>query len=454
MPTKPFIITKSNTSQQVLNYIRNNASVNFQEKVPVVTAGSEALREIGAIIMDSPNLQNEFTNALINQIAFVYMKSRSYENPWAVFKKGFIELGEVIEEVWIEMAEAKWFNPELAEKTVFKRELPKLRSAFHVMNYQVFYKVSISRSQLKSAFLSWNGVVDLINNIIQQLYTAMNYDEFLMMKYLLGLYIIEGRLYPTPIGDLTEETIKSGVTIIKKTANDFEFMNTKYNIAGVRNYSDKSKQILIATTGFDASMDVNVLAAAFNLPYVEFIQRRILTDSFAIFDQKRLDELLADHVPNYHKFTEAELEALDSIPAVLMDESFFMIFDELMEFDEIKNPEGLYWNSFLHTWKTFSVSPFANCTVLVPAAPQITGLSVTPKSATLSRGESLQLTHKLTGSVLAPMQVTWTTNNPDVTVDGTGLVYVNEDATTATAVITATSVYDPSVYTTVTITIS
>lgn len=454
MPTKPQIITKTNTSQQVLNYIRNQASVNFQQKVPVVTAGGDALREIGAIIMDSPNLQNEFVNALINRVAYVYIKSQSYENPWAVFKKGMMELGEVVEEVWIEMAEAHWYNPEAAEKLVFKRELPKLKSAFHVRNYEVFYKVTVSRQQLKSAFLSWNGVIDLINNIINQLYTAMNYDEFLVMKYMLACYMLDGRIYPTQIPAINEANMKQVTTILKETTNIFEFMNTKYNIAGVRNYSDKSKQIIILNTKFDAAMDVNVLAAAFNLPYVDFMRRRILTDSFAPVDQDRLDKLLGDNVPNYRHFTAAELEVLDSIPAVIMDESFFMIFDNLLEFDEIKNPEGLYWNNFLHKWSTFSVSPFANITMFVTGDQSVTGITVTPTAATLALGQDLQLTHKLQASTFAPKQVTWTTNNPDVSVDGTGLVHVNTNATTASAVITATSTFDPTVSASSTITIA
>lgn len=454
MPTKPRIITKTNTSQQVLNYIRNQASVNFKEKVPVVTAGGDALREIGAIIMDSPNLQNEFVNALINRVAFVYIKSRSYENPWAVFKKGFIELGEVIEEVWIEMAEAHWFNPEQAEKTVFRRELPKLRSAYHVRNYEVFYKVTISRQQLKSAFLSWDGVIDLINNIINQLYTAMNYDEFLVMKYMLAVYLLDGRIYPTTIPQITEANFKQITTILKATTNAFEFMNTKYNIAGVRNYSDKSKQIIIINTRFDAAMDVNVLASAFQLPYVDFMRRRVLTDSFAPWDQERLDKLLKDHTPNYRHFTEAELEALDTIPAIVMDESFFMIYDNLLEFDDIKNPEGLYWNNFLHTWKTLSTSPFANITAFIEGEQSVISLTVAPAAATLALGQELQLTHTLQSSTFAPKQVTWTTNNPDVSVDGTGLVHVNTNATSANAIITATSVYDPTVSASATITIA
>lgn len=51
------------------------------------------------------------------------------------------------------------------------------------MNYQKFYPTTVSNDQLRQAFLSWQGITDLIGRIIEQLYTGANYDEFLVMKY-------------------------------------------------------------------------------------------------------------------------------------------------------------------------------------------------------------------------------------------------------------------------------
>ena len=39
-----------------------------------------------------------------------------------------------------------------------------VRAAFHTMNYQKFYKATISNDQLRQAFLSWQGITDLITN--------------------------------------------------------------------------------------------------------------------------------------------------------------------------------------------------------------------------------------------------------------------------------------------------
>ena len=60
MPTKPRIATNTNISADVINAVRNSASTYYKDNVPYVTADSESLRGIGAIIMNNPALENEF----------------------------------------------------------------------------------------------------------------------------------------------------------------------------------------------------------------------------------------------------------------------------------------------------------------------------------------------------------------------------------------------------------
>jgi phage-related minor tail protein len=103
MPTIPKLYTFTNTSVQVLNAIRNSATQNYQNYVPKATANADSIREIGAIIMDNVALQNEFTNALVNRIGKVIVTSKSYQNSLRMFKKGMLEFGETIEEVFVEL---------------------------------------------------------------------------------------------------------------------------------------------------------------------------------------------------------------------------------------------------------------------------------------------------------------------------------------------------------------
>ena len=176
MPVKPQIVTLTNSSVNVLNVIRNNATQNYKDYVPVATPDAESIREIGSIIMDYPALQNEFLSALVNRIGRVLVTSKMFDNPWSVFKKGMLEFGETIEEIFVNIAKPYQFDPNVAESTVFKREIPDVRSAFHIMNYQKYYKVTIQDDQLRQAFLTWQGITDLIAKIVDSMYTGANYD--------------------------------------------------------------------------------------------------------------------------------------------------------------------------------------------------------------------------------------------------------------------------------------
>ena len=318
MAIKPKIVTLTNSSVDILNVIRNNASVNYQNYVPQATADAESIKEIGAVIMDNPQLQNEFLSALVNRIGRVLITSKMYENPWSMFKKGMLEFGETIEEIFVNIAKPFQFDPAVAETNLFKREIPDVRSAFHIMNYQKYYKTTIQNDQLRQAFLSWQGITDLIAKIVDAMYTGANYDEFQTMKYMLAKNVLNGRMYPVTIPAVTSDNMKSIVSTIKGVSNNFEFLSDKYNIAGVQNNSKKTEQYLLINSNFDATMDVEVLASAFNMDKAEFLGKRVLVDSFGSLDIARLNILFADD-PTYTEISTDELKALDAIPCILVD---------------------------------------------------------------------------------------------------------------------------------------
>lgn len=463
MPTKPRIVTLTNSSVDVLNAIRNSASQNYQDYVPIATPNAESVRAIGAVIMDYPALQNEFLNALINRIGRVIINSRMYRNPWAIFKKGELALGESIEEIFVDLAKPFQFDPAVAESEVFKREIPDVRSAFHVMNYRTFYKVTVSQEQLRQAFLNWDGITSLIAKITESLYTSAAYDEFQVMKYMLALHIYRGQLSPTiiPVITGTSDNIDSVVSIIKGVSNNFEFMKRRYNLAGVANSSSKDRQYLIVSSDFDSLMSVKTLAAAFNMNEANFAGHKILTDGFGELDVERLD-MLFENDSEYHSFTASELTALNAIPAVLVDADYFMIVDNLTNFTETFNGQGMYWNYFLHQWKTFSVSPFVNATMLIPSTPTVSTVTITPSTATVTKGSTVHLTHTVSTNNFAPQTVTWklasdTSGTPlddnGITVDSKGDVTIGATAETATFYVFATSTFDTtkSAYATITV---
>lgn len=453
MATKPHIVTLTNSSVDILNVIRNNATQNYRDYVPKATADAESIREIGAIIMDFPALQNEFLSALVNRIGKVLITSKMFSNPLSEFKKGLLEFGETVEEIFVNLAKPYQFNPSVAESQVFKREIPDVRSAFHIMNFQKYYKTTVQNDQLRQAFLSWEGITDLISKIIDAMYNGANYDEFLVMKYMLAKHILQGQMYPVTIPTVSSDNMKSIVSTVKGVSNDMEFMSTTYNLAGVQTFCLKPDQYILVNSKFDATMDVEVLATAFNMNKTEFMGHRVLVDSFGKLDNARLAILFADD-PTYVEIEEADLTALDAIPAVMVDKNWFMIFDNFQNFTEQYNGEGLYWNYWYHVWKTFSVSPFACNAIFIPGTPSVTSVTVSPSTASVSVGQKIQLSATVVTEHFASQAVNWSVSDPTkATVNMSGAVTILTGAT-GTITVTATSVYDETKTGTATLTIA
>lgn len=452
MATKPAYVSMTNSSIDVLNAIRNDASVDYKNYVPIATNDNGTIKAIGRTIMDYPNIANEFVSALVNRIAKVLITSKLFYNPWEAFKKGKVDIGESIEDVFIDLAKPFEYDPELAETTVFKREAPNVHSAFYVCNYQKYYKQTIEEEQLSKAFLSLSGVTDFIAGLVDQMYSAAAYDEFQTMKYMLAVNIVKGRFPITKVSAPSGDTIDSIVALIKGDSNAMEFKSTKYNPAGVANEAGKNEQYLISTATFNAQMDVMSLAKAFNMDKAEFLGHSIMVDSFSTFDTDRIKALLGDN-PEYYELTASDLTALGAIQAVIVDSDFFMVFDRVDKFTEIYNGQGLYWNYFYHVWKIFAISPFANRVAFSTTDTAVSSVTVSPATVTVSPGGEVSFTATVTTTGFAPKTVTWSSNNDNVTIDSAGNAKVNSSAS-GSATITATSTVDSTKKKTATITIS
>lgn len=456
MPVKPQVKNLTATSSQIFNNVRANLGEYFQSIVPMANADMGNSRDIGAVIMANPELSNAFLSALINRIGRVVLTSKEYSNPWADFKKGLMEYGETVEEIFVNIAEPHTFDPVGAQDTVFKRTIPDVKSAFHTMNYQKHYDVTISNDQLRQAFLSSNGITDLIAKIIDSLYTSANYDEFITMKYLLGRQALKGAIKETQIPELTAGA-DDIMEVIKATSNDLEFLRDDYNIAQVSTSTQKEDQYLIMNTKFNAKIDVKVLAMAFNMEKAEFLGHQVLVDSFG-FNSKELQrlDLLFDGESNYQKITEEENKILKAIPCMLIDRDFFMVFDNFNNMTEQYNGKGLYWNYWYHVWKTFSISPFANATLFSPTATTIVDITVSPETATLSKGATLQMSAKVNGTGFVPQGISWSIEqgNTTSTITPAGLLIIDKDEPNSNLTIKATSIVEDTVESSATITIA
>lgn len=360
MPRRIAISTLNASTIDILNVIRQNASLEYQQLVPEVTQATD-IPKVGAVLMGYPAMANIFLNALVNRIALVRVNSATFNNPYSRLKKGYLEYGETVEEIFVGIKKALVYSSEKGEEREFKRYLPDVKAAFHVINWRVLYPVTIEDDALRQAFLSVDGVTDLIAKIVDSVYTAAEYDEFLLFKYMIIKAVSHGKMYPVGI-DASD--IRNAATAFRGTSNLLPFMSSKYNEAHVANTTPRSRQAIFMDAFFNAQYDVNILASAFNMDKADFMGRLHLIDDFTTFDNERFD-VIRQESDGLEEVTPAELAIMADVLAVVVDENWFQIYDNLNKFTEKYVASGLRWNYFYHTWKTISSSPFHNAVVFV-----------------------------------------------------------------------------------------
>ena len=420
---------------------------------------TRSLHAIGDFIMGYQPYQNAFLNAIVNRIGLTIITSKMWNNPWSVFKRGYMEFGETVEEIFVNLAKPHSYDPVTASKEIYKREIPDVRAAFHTMNFQKFYKATISNDQLRQAFLSWQGITDLIAKIVDAMYTGMNYDEYVTMKYMISRSVLNGDVAFKAVPNVfsTADDIVYGARAI---STELTFLKTDYNRAGVYNSTLRDDQFIIISAQMEAMVDVGVLARAFNMEYADFLGHVIVVDSFSDHDTARLYELFGDD-SNYTAFTSGDITALGNIAAIIVDRDWWMVFDNFQNFTQNYNGEGLYWQYWYHTWKTFSISPYANACAIVSSVGTITSVTVSPSTATIAPTGSATFTAAVVKSGLVSDAVIWSISgqtSAETHIDPSAGILVlgadEEGDASDHITVTATSVADSSAYGTATVTVS
>lgn len=410
MPTKPKNVKMNADAKNAdyLNAIRTSASTYYQENVPIATYDTASVRDVGRIVLNSTALTNEFYSALVNQFAFIFGSSKMFYNKWVDFKKGLIGLGELVEEFFVQIALPNNYNPDIAATEIFKRVIADVQTAIYRINVKTFYKTTINRPLLEMAFTTEGGMADLIGKVFTSMAAACEVDQMNAIKYLLARKILDGKIKTEPIAEVsgadTEANAKAAARQMKADFENFFFPRTDYNEAGVMNWvNNKNDVSFMLTTSFGAAYDIEVLAAAFNLDYANFMGRVKRIDSLTNIDFTRLNAFF-DLPEPIAEFEEDEIAILDKVAAITFDNGLIQWYDRLYEWHEEPNGQSMEWQNWLHYWALIASSPFANAVAYVQSADDTLGRvtavtsALSGKTITLPVGSSFPLTWEVKGT--------------------------------------------------------
>ena len=458
-------VLKAANDSELLSYIIN-VTPELATEIDLPVQG-ESIAPIGKIIMSNERFKNAFINT-INLIGLTVIDRNYWEDPWEGFtERGTLNYGQSVRELIVDIADVYDYNTYANNPTHFLQNVvPNVYNYIHEVNYQKFYKTTTSDEQMAMAFNTEGGLMDLIEKIIGSLYEGYKYDKYIVNKYMLCRRILDGTITSVEIDGYNSLTPRQRVAFIKNISNKMTFRSPNYNPAGVRVATPFADQIMILNTDFEADLSTDVLATSFFIDQAKFKTDLALIDGYGNHDTARLTELLGSA---YIPFTDAELTALAGIPCVIIDREFFQDYNYSLDnavdvatngtrSTNFYNPETLKNNHWLHTWKVVSTSPFKQAVVFTKdVTPAVSSVTVSPSTAVVTQGQSLQLSATVVTTGFANKAVTWTvatsTEGADATITEAGVLTISADTPAeASFTVTATSVYDSTKTGTATVT--
>lgn len=326
-------------SIDILNNIRANASDEYQNRVPEAT--QQNIITIGNAFSNYTLLFNEFAEALFNKIGKTIIESKLFKNKLARFKSGAITTQQDVEEIFVDMAKgASQYDPN-GTNPLGRRTDDNVKVAYHRMNRQDCYDISIGDIDFIRVFRSEASLDNFIKSKINAVYSRAAHDEWLYMKNTLATFAYKNEdgdtvsyfdyAVPAITSTTAETAAKAFVKTLRKAVNDVGFASDKYNAAGVTTWTDADKLVLLVNKDVVAEVDVEVLAKAFNMGKTDVNVEIITMDDFG---------------------------TLTDTYGLLIDEEFFKVWDTLSRMESQRNAQGLFTNFFYHVHQILSASPF------------------------------------------------------------------------------------------------
>lgn len=352
---------------------------DFQQRIPDPTqAGISATM---SALFQPMNGQyfNQFMDILVNRIAYTYVRGQNYKNPLAVFKGNKINYGSTIQEI-----APKWIKAHSYEddaETLLKLHRPESEVWYHSQNRRDQYPISVNVDELRTAFTDEYGLNNLVAQLMNTPNNADEYDEFNIMKNLIAEYETRWGFYKYHLDDYPADDAsgKAFLTALQTLGGKLQFPSSVYSGTDIPVFAQPSELVLLVTPEAQASLNVNTLAALFNVDLAKVSYRTVLIDEFPIPDAV----------------------------ALLTTEDFFVCHDTLYNTTSFWNPQTLTTTYWLNHWGVYSVSPFVPAILFTTAAgtvtptikQAVTGLTVTAEPGTVELGGSVSIVTKLNGTI-------------------------------------------------------
>lgn len=379
------------TGQEVASAMYRVASPNFQSTIGDPNEIS-SLEFMNGLLEYPDTLGVEFMN-LATRIGRVIAHRNILTNKLAPFKMENMSLGYTMEEYFVECAKEHAYNQAEAENTLFKRELPDIKTAFYVVNRKSYYPATITDDDMRKYFVSWDGVNSLIARIVDSMYNGDNKDDYNYMKSALVTHYEKG-LMKIVKTSAVEDTV-TAKELARKITEYVSYLTeptNEYNAMAVTKQNDYEDIYVILNGKSNSYLNIDWLSQTFQLEFAEF----------------KAHVLVLPTLPS---------TAQGTIEALVVDSEIYRVFDQKYSVGVAYNAKGLYWNYFLHHWEGIATSRFANAIAFVSGSVEekITAIYANPQVVQIKKGGTVTVPFTVqTSGLNAPIKLAVESDAPEM----------------------------------------
>lgn len=329
------------------------------------------------------DIYNHFVDWLVKVPAFQYTRAASFENGLKAFVKKVAYGGSVIEN---QLGWVQEHNYDVVDSKLLKTYFPEGAQAYHTQNRQGKFPITVARDDLRSAFQSEDGLNAFAAQISQ---SAINSDElhtYQYMKQLLGTYDAATPIW-TVHYDAAPATVEAARMLLSNMvswAQRIKYPSARWNATAASGHSiatfeNPERMVLLVDPDVYGYLRVLGFGMLFNRDEAETPFRIVVMDEFP----------------------------MPGVFAVLCSEDWFQVYDTEYGMYGFNDVDTLSMQYRLHHWQILSASPFApiicfgtrESTAGTIVTQTVTGVEITPATATVKPGETLQLNVDLTGTI-------------------------------------------------------
>ena len=405
----------------------------FHQYFPIVDSSTN-IGEWGAPMFGN-NYQavQESFFGLLKQIAYVATVTRTFNNPLAQLEGENMPLGWAGEETYINPVQGRQFDVNDFAGILQKYEAD-VKVQYLTINMDLQYPVTLTRDKIRTAFNSWRDLEEFINGIVNALYNGAYIGMFNYTKALISSAFKENKAqYIKVTTPSNESTGKAFIKKLRELYTLFQLPSQSYNawakVGGngkpVTTWCAPEDIVVMLRADIVATVDVDVLAAAFNMDKANFIGRLITVDNFDVYADDGEKVYDGQHILGF-----------------IGDKAWFKIKQQDMALDMWFNPNNRSWQYYLNVVKMYNYSLFANGVVIAIDDPDVpaTKVEADPDTITVTAGQ------KATSAItLTPVNSTATlsasssaTTYATVEVSGNNVIITGKSAGSATITVTAT----------------